>query len=345
MHDHHHEPVEKRNFIRKKIKALAAVCLFLGFCIGLSAGMSYHIINNRNEKPTITRLKGYKFISPLLDYEAAPELKNKEIFVLKHTVEKYIKDKIEKNEAIYVSVYFRDMLNGPWFGINESDNFAPASLLKVPLMIAYLKYAEHDPNILQQTILYDREIEDWAVQNISPDKKLKLGESYSIEDLIYRMIAYSDNVAKDILMDNISYETLDAVYADLGIILPDNIEKKDFITAKEYSSFFRVLFNASYLSEEMSEKALKILSKSTFKVGIVAGVPSDIIVAHKFAERGEVSNQTFQLHDCGIVYHKKRPYILCVMTYGRDLKEMEAIIKEVSEIVYKKIDNNYKKYK
>jgi len=235
------------------------------------------------------------------------------------------------------------MLNGPWFGINEKDNFAPASLLKVPLMIAYLQYAEHDPGILQSTILYDKEIEDFATQNILPDKKLELGKSYSVEELIYRMIAYSDNVAKNLLMDNINYEALDAVYIDLGIILPDSLEKTDFITAKEYSSFFRVLFNASYLNKEMSEKALAILSRATFRTGIVAGVPSDVIVAHKFAERGDLSNETVQLHDCGIVYHKKRPYLLCVMTYGRDFKKIDEIIREISEITYKEIDNYYKK--
>lgn len=345
MHDHHNEAVERKNFIRRKIKALAAACLFLGFFAGLFLGISYYRIFAGNGKPEIMRLKGYKFISPLLDYETKPELRNKEIIGLKQALEKIIKDKIEKNQAIYISVYFRDMLNGPWFGINERDNFAPASLLKVPIMIAYFKHAEQNPEILQCNIAYDKEIQDDTRQNIHPDKKLELGKSYSVEELIYRMTVYSDNTAKNLLLNNIDEGVIDRVYTDIGIIIPHIRGKTDFIATKEYASFFSILFNASYLNREMSEKALNILSQSTFKIGIPSGVPADIIVAHKFAERGDTVNQTFQLHDCGIVYYKERPYLLCVMTYGRDFEELDAIVKKISEVTYKEIDSYYKKYK
>jgi beta-lactamase class A len=200
---------------------------------------------------------------------------------------------------------------------------------------------------LKYQIAYDKEIiEDKTVrQNIVPDSKLELDKSYSIEELIRRMIVYSDNASKGLLLNNISEDVLNKVYTDLGIIIPDIRGKEDFLTTKEYSSFFRVLFNASYLNKDMSEKALGILSQTAFKMGIVRGVPSNIVVAHKFAERGNLSNQTVQLHDCGIVYYKEKPYLLCVMTYDRDFQELEAVIKEISEIAYKKIDSSYKKYK
>lgn len=288
------------------------------------------------------RLRGYKFISPLLDYEAKSELGNKELVILKVTLEKLVNAKIEENEAIYVSVYFRDLLNGPWFGINEHDNFAPASLLKVPVMIAYLKQAEQNPETLQRNIVYNKLIDDIS-QNIHPDKTLKFEESYSIEELIHRMITYSDNLAKDLLMKNINEDAIDKVYTDMGMIIPGIRKETDFISAKEYASLFRILFNASYLNREMSEKALDILSKkSDFELGIPSGVPKDVVIAHKFGERRNLENGTVQFHDCGIVYYKERPYLLCVMTYGRDLKELNAIVEQISEITYETIDRYYK---
>jgi len=41
-----------------------------------------------------------------------------------------------------------------------------------------------------------------------------------------------------------------------------------------------------------------------------------------------------QLHDCGIVYYPQRPYVICVMTKGRDLDVLKNVIKGISEIVY-----------
>jgi beta-lactamase class A len=327
-----------------RIKILLIIVLFLGFSAGLFAGIKYCKVNNKDGDSEIIRTKGYKFISPLLDYELKPELKNTQIIILERAIKKIIEEKLKENKAIYISVYFRDMLNGPWFGINQDETFAPASLLKVPLMIAYLKYAELYPLILSSGLVYNESDMPYELtQNILPREHMENGKSYTIEDLIYRMIAYSDNASKDMLLSNIDKSILDEVYTDLGIIVPDIRGMSDFITVKEYSSFFRILFNASYLNNPMSEKALEILSQSTFKTGIVAGVPEGVDVAHKFAERGDAVNQTFQLHDCGIVYHKDRPYILCVMTYGRDFEALTEIIKNISSEVYKSVDNYYKK--
>ena len=39
-----------------------------------------------------------------------------------------------------VSVYYRDLLDGPWFGINESVEYNPASMMKVPVMVAEVTY-------------------------------------------------------------------------------------------------------------------------------------------------------------------------------------------------------------
>ena len=54
----------------------------------------------------------------------------------------------EKNPDIHLSVYFRNLNNGPWFGIRENEGFAPASLMKISILISYLKMSETDPNLL-----------------------------------------------------------------------------------------------------------------------------------------------------------------------------------------------------
>jgi hypothetical protein len=81
------------------------------------------------------------------------------------------------------------------------------------------------------------------------------------------------------------------------------------------------------------------MSKSSFRSGIVAGVPDGTVVANKFGERfldtpGTDTPDMFELHDCGIVYAPASSYILCVMTKGTDFKKLSKVISDVSRDVW-----------
>jgi len=85
---------------------------------------------------------------------------------------------------------------------------------------------------------------------------------------------------------------------------------------------------------------LEFLSQVEFKEGIVAGVPRDVVVSHKFGERGTADSNTLQLHDCGIVYYPSNPYLLCVMTRGSDFEKLKEVIKTISATIYREIKKN-----
>src|SRR6185436_5295057 len=96
-------------------------------------------------------------------------------------------------------------------------------------------------------------------------------------------------------------------------------------TPQNYSHLFRALYNGTYLSHDASEKALELLSRTKFSDGIVAGVPKETTVSHKFGERTLSLNTSSinELHDCGIVYYPGHPYFLCIMTKGTsDFEEL-----------------------
>src|SRR3989344_8914841 len=76
---------------------------------------------------------------PVIDKAAYLEFKNNLI--------KVIDDWKKEGLVDEASVYFRDLQNGPYFGINADINYIPASLLKVPIMITYFRLAEDDPDL------------------------------------------------------------------------------------------------------------------------------------------------------------------------------------------------------
>jgi beta-lactamase class A len=148
------------------------------------------------------------------------------------------------------------------------------------------------------------------------------------------MIIYSDNTAKSLILENVDQGYLARVYSDLGLSVPDFKNPDYLISLKDFVTYFRVLYSVTYLNKTMSEKALRLLTETEFKDGIAAGLPPEITVAHKFGERG-YPNGTKELHDCGIVYLSKSPYLLGVMTKGRDFDILKDIVKDISRIVYR----------
>jgi beta-lactamase class A len=338
--------LKKNNF--KKV--LFVIVLALVFAAGIWADKLYNSIQSgKSANPDIALRQSdlgnstYKFIDPLLACNVSNKKQATEFVPLKTDVQSLIDQKINNGKAETVSLYF-DTRDGNWLDINGSQKYSPASLFKVPLAIAYFKQAEADPALLAKKLFYDGRTDLNALEYFKPQKTIQPNQSYSVDDLISRTIGYSDNNAYELLINNIDGNLLNEVYSDLGIVVPPAgaSEQEDFITVKQYANFFKVLYNASYLSREMSEKTLSDLSQVDFPQGLKAGLPADIVIAQKFGERdlsgGQDQSGQKELHDCGIIYYPGHPYLLCVMTKGTNFDDLAGTISDISKKVYQYID-------
>mgnify|MGYP000906723536 CR=1 FL=1 len=310
-----------------KIYILSLGIFLFGFSIGYFI-TSKNIQINQNYTETHDFNTNLKYISPLLSCgnpssNTLTDLKQKVVST------------IEKQDLNHISVYFRDLNNGPWFGINENTLFSPASLVKVPLAIAYYKLAETDPSIFNKTVINSIK-DDNSEQNIKPEKTITPNQEYTIKQLIEFMIVYSDNNSYDLLSNHIDSQNLRNVYFNLGIDLDKAMENPtgNIISVKNYASFFRILFNASYLNPQSSNELLEMLTRTTFNKGLVAGIGQGTTVAHKFGERYFTDTNERQLHDCGIVYSPQKPYLVCIMTRGTDFNSLTQSIKAISSIIF-----------
>lgn len=236
-----------------------------------------------------------------------------------------------------ISVYFRDLNNGPWLSVNSQNIFDGASLLKVPTMIAYLKNAENNKAILYKKIKYDKSFNNELDYDPIFDQTLKIGEEYSVEYLIKTMIQQSDNTAVSLLqLASIepSINLQPSIEETNRIIGLDNDGKEsNLITIDYYASLFRMLYNAEYLNGEMSNKALEIMTKTDYKNGLTRYLPADLTIAHKYGIRYYYGDSFYQIHDCGIIY-ASNPYILCVMTAGDNLEKQEFLISDIAKKSY-----------
>jgi beta-lactamase class A len=278
--------------------------------------------------------------SPELDCVA--QERYEKLSSLEKKVGDYSKEMQIKGQSKRVSVFFRDLESKKWFGINDNELFSPASLLKIPLAIAYLKYSEIDPNIMRNGLVYDpgKYGELNTMQHYPPPNNLEIGKTYPINELIQRMIVYSDNDAVHPLFHNISTEFYTKVLTDLGLhIDTDNNSSMNLVSVRTQAAIFRQLYNASYLNRSQSEYLLNTMTATTFDKGLKAGIPAGVTIAHKFGESTQRTPDlkqlvSVELHDCGIIYKDDPPYILCVMTEGPSYESQEKIIADISKIVY-----------
>lgn len=318
----------------------------LCLAVGAAAGWAVRdriVTADRTQTFFEVREGGYRFINPLLECDAVRDVvRNRELRPFREKIERYLAGRKGPEGAERVAIYFRELNDGLWFSIGDQERFTPASMRKVPMMIAVLKQAERDPALLSRRIAAHLKQDHNAYQTIKPSRALEPGRAYTVAELIDRMIAYSDNNAFMLLSGIVDQRELLRVYEQLSLPNPSLPSDDPSLAVQTYASFFRILYNATYLHRDFSDLALELLSRSEFRAGIVEGVPPGTGVAHKFGEHVDVATGEKQLHDCGIVFYPRHPYLLCIMSRGASFEQLDDTIAAVSRIAYAEVDSQHR---
>lgn len=320
----------------------------LGLAGGILIGVfSLGAVNAAHTSPQTTAFRQsdivagqYKFIDPLLGLKNNDTTVAPQYVPLQNSIEGLLQKEEDANRLTAASVTFRDVNVSGGFTLHRNEEYNPASLLKVPTMMTYFKLAEKNPSILSEKITYTSQVDANTQEYFKSATQLQVGTTYTVEELIEHMIKYSDNNAAELLVSHLNdthnEEALNKLFTDLGLTEIDL--QNDFITIQAYTLFFRVLYNATYLSRDMSERALELLSQTDFTSGIVSSISDSTPAAHKFGEFTlKTQSNTIlkeELHDCGFVYYPGHTYLLCIMTKGTDFENLERIISIISADVY-----------
>ena len=204
---------------------------------------------------------------------------------LKAKIENLIAEDKQAGLLTTATVYLLRFDEGKWMYVNPQLAMHPGSLIKVPMLITYLKEAEADPKVLDRKIVFENNAN--IPRQTYTSSAIQSGRSYTVKELLRYMIVYSDNNATSLLNENVNLTTFYRTFTELNLPQPNVRDRNYEITARRISKFFIVLYNATYLSRSSSEYALKLLNESEFKDGMLSGMPANISVAHKFGEWGD----------------------------------------------------------
>lgn len=245
-----------------------------------------------------------------------------------------INDYIKKYVGVY-GIYYKNLITGDSFGINEFELFYPASTIKLPLNLYVFKkisMGEIDP---EQKLEYKKEDFEWGTGTII--SKVKQGLEYpdleyTIRKLCEFSIIYSDNIAANMLYRVVGKENLIKYLEELGgFSTSDKINVSPYDMGIYIEELYRFYIDHPVLGGEL----IGYLSNTVYNNRIPAYLPEnkELDIAHKIGNLPKLST----LHDVGIIF-TEQPYILCIMSkdidYGDDGSDGCKIIAQISKIIY-----------
>jgi hypothetical protein len=328
---------------RSQLLVLLALAFGLGLYVDRGIGLFSGRPEGINDELPLPGDDEYRYIrySPRLTVRERTR-SEKGLRPFRYKVKALVESDLKAGEAAVISVYFRDLRDGHRFGIREQEKFSVDTNLKLPLMIAYLKWAESSPLLLNRRFSSPISSEGALDGRVQPRDLHERGKAFKVSTLIQRMIAENDSEAYNMLLANLPPAYLQRIFKDIYINY-DPMKHDEPMPFSAYASFYRVLFDASYLNRDMSEKALRFLSRAAYRDGIISGIPPDIDVVSKYGERTIEDPATGlpvgmkQLHEVGIVYHPHHPYIIGVMVRGSDPSRLRKVMHDLSALIFEEV--------
>src|SRR5581483_10748940 len=173
------------------------------FACGMLAGWFFcaYVQASRNIIPVRFSQPQYPLINQILYFDTPQNFAYPKYASLHDALTAYSNQATAQGRATEVSVYFRDLNSSEWVGVNETEQFDPASMLKVATLLATLHQSEKDSTVLSDTVTVPASftIPVNPQDYYPPANPVTSGHTYTVPDLLQRLIVQSDNGANTIL--------------------------------------------------------------------------------------------------------------------------------------------------
>ena len=270
-----------------------------------------------------------------------------------NTLEKKIISKFN-NETGNFALAFKNLDDGKEILINENEIFHAASTMKTPVMIEFYKQLHQGKLSLEDTLQIKNEfksIVDGTIYKLSEfddsDKNTynKLGQYYSINNLIYEMITISSNFATNILIEYIGANNVTKSMKEIGALNINVLRGVEDIkafelglnnttSAKDLLIIYEKLAKGKIINNESSAIMIEILKDQKYDDIIPKYLPKNIEIANK---TGMITGVH---HDSGIVFLKNgKKYVIVLLSKNMlDMESGTEMMAKISELIYKTVN-------
>lgn len=274
----------------------STLVLIVGLVIALFVVMN---IENKDIDDSPSTKKG----SSKTTQTAAPVSKNP-LYVTKESRSSYkittsgtvvmLTDEIGANNTVLVKVEKDSLTSVVEKGADEK--IYPASMTKVMTLLV----ACENVTDLSKKLTVTKEIADYAAQNDGSGAGLKVGDSYTVEDLLYLLIYRSDTIASILIAEEIAgseaafVDMMNAKVAQLGLTGTHFANCTGLYDANNYSTCKDIASIMVYAFD--NEMAYKCLTTYTGRPMVVGGVDCTFYSAW-YSGKPEAKNSSLGFSD------------------------------------------------
>ena len=249
-------------------------------------------------------------------------------------LEPQIKTLMARYSFLTTGMFFLDLDTGNYLDISGDRVFPAASTIKLPILVAYYQALEEGKVNLDETLVMRRDL----ITGGSGDMQYQNpGTKFSTQRTLAKMIIISDNTATNMIIDRLggiaklnqrlrSWGLKDTVIRNW---LAD-LKGTNTTSSKDMVRLLAQLANGKLVSSSSRAQIMDLLSQTTIKTLLPAGIGSGAQIANKTGDIG------FLIGDAGMItmpngkrylagIFVRRPYD---DTRGRDF------IRQVSRLVY-----------
>jgi beta-lactamase class A len=197
------------------------------------------------------------------------------------------------------SMYFLDVDTGNYADLGGDRVFPAASIIKLPILIAFFQAVDAGTVSLDETLVMRPEL---IASGSGEMQFLRAWSKFSALHTVSQMITISDNTATNMIIKRLGgASVLNQKFRQWGLPntrirnwLPD-LGGTNTITAKEMVRLMVMLDKGNVLSPKSRTQALGILQRVKNRKLLAAGIGPGAVIAHKTGDIG------FMLGDAGMV--------------------------------------------
>ena len=229
-----------------------------------------------------------------------------------------------------------DLSTGQSVGYNANASMPAASTIKVPVMVEVFKQLEAGRFTLQRRLTLLPSDKDWGSGELCD---APAGGTYTVSDLLSKMIDISDNTATNMLIRLVGLRSINREMTSLGLQrtrLRGDVRTAGWSIRQTLRSspndmvrLLSMMARHQLIDDWSSKEMISILEDDQFNTLLPEPLPDDVPIAHKTGSLFDT------LNDVGIVYEGESPYVIAVMTTGLPSLEMgRSFIHSLSRMAF-----------
>lgn len=263
---------------------------------------------------------------------------DQEVSPLKATFNRLASEQPQLNPGAFIV----DLESGQYVSLQGENTFSAASMIKVPILIAFFKAWEEGDLELDEPLTMTEEVKAGGSGNMQYES---IGKQYRALETAAKMIRISDNTATNMLIQRLGgKEVLNELFAQWGLEktrihnpLPD-LEGTNTTSPKELVKLLARLNNGELVSARSRDYILQIMRTTRTRTLLPQGLEKGATIAHKTGDIGSL------VGDVGIIDRPSGKRYLAAIMVERPHNDRNAnqLIRRYSRAAYQYFRNQEK---